>query len=94
MSLDWSNGNWDASLFTYEEATAFSFDFDKKDLDSWVFPAWSLDRLLELAFDQNCEHADRLIFSKDNSQRYDEVIKFLIYLIDNNYINPEYTIYE
>jgi hypothetical protein len=53
-----------------------------------AYPAWSLGRLLEIAFDQN--GPDSVIHLYRHSNPYEDVIAFLDYQIERGFIKPEY----
>ncbi len=53
-----------------------------------AYPAWSLGRLLEIAFDQN--GPDSVIHMYRHSNPYEDVIAFLDYQIERGFIKPEY----
>lgn len=51
-------------------------------------PAWSLARLVEIAFDQN--GPDSVIHLYRHSNPFDDVIGFIDYQIEQGLIKPEY----
>lgn len=51
-------------------------------------PAWSLARLVAIAFDQN--GPDSVIHLYRHSDAFEDVIAFLGYQIEQGYIKPEY----
>lgn len=51
-------------------------------------PAWSLARLVAIAFDQN--GPDSVIYLYRHSDPFEDIIDFLDYQIERGFIKPEY----
>ena len=70
------------------EGTAYYMPYPIGHKCTGILPAWSLARLVAIAFDQN--GPDSVIHLFRHSDPFEDVIAFLDYQIERGFIKPEY----